>query len=71
MIVKRVRKSVRPIFDVSTSSTSIRPCVASTNLKKDRAKVLLPEPVLPRMPTYCGTGEGERKLVQVCRQSHV
>ena len=51
MMVKRLRRSVNPIFEVSTPSTRIRPSVASTNLKNDSANVLFPDPVLPRIPT--------------------
>lgn len=46
-----LRKSVKPIFEISTPSTTIFPSVASTNRKKESASVLFPEPVLPSIPT--------------------
>lgn len=51
MIVNRLLRSVNPILDMSTPSTRILPSVASTNLKNESARVLFPEPVLPRIPT--------------------
>jgi hypothetical protein len=56
MIVSLLRRSVKPILDISRPSIRIRPVVASTKRKKDNARVLLPEPVRPRMPTY-GTSQ--------------
>lgn len=50
--LNRLRRSVKPTLDRSTPSIKIFPSVASTNLKKDRARVLFPEPVLPRIPIY-------------------
>ena len=52
MIVSLLRRSVSPILDISRPSIIIRPPVASTKRKKDNAKVLFPEPVRPKMPTY-------------------
>lgn len=52
MIVRRLRRSVKPILLVSRLSISIRPSVGSTKRKNERARVLFPEPVRPRMPTY-------------------
>lgn len=51
MIVRRLRRSVKPTVAVSIPSTKIRPSVASTNRKKERARVLFPDPVRPRIPT--------------------
>jgi len=52
IIVNFDRRSVRPIFEISKSSTRIRPSVGSTNLKNDKARVDFPLPVLPRIPTW-------------------
>ena len=52
MIVRRLRRSAKPILLVSRLSISIRPSVGSTKRKNERARVLFPEPVRPRMPTY-------------------
>jgi hypothetical protein len=43
--VSRVRRSVRPIFAMSSPSTTIRPSVASTKRKNESASVLFPEPI--------------------------
>jgi hypothetical protein len=56
IIVNLLRRSVKPILDISRPSIRIRPVVASTKRKKDNARVLLPEPVRPRIPT-CGTSQ--------------
>lgn len=37
---------------MSIPSITIRPLVGSTNLKNDKASVLFPDPVRPRMPIY-------------------
>jgi len=55
-MVKRLRRSARPIVEISIPSIRILPSVASTNLKKDSANVLLPDPVLPRIPTWQQVG---------------
>lgn len=52
MMVRRLLRSVSPIFEMSTPSIKILPAVGSTNLKNDNASVLLPDPVLPRIPIY-------------------
>lgn len=52
MIVILLRKSVRPIVEMSMPSMMILPSVASTNRKNESASVLFPEPVLPNTPIY-------------------
>ena len=44
----------------------IRPAVASTKRKNDNAKVLLPEPVRPKMPTY-----RDRQLSRSCLTRYI
>ena len=66
MIVKRLLKSARPTLEISTSSTRIRPLVGSTKRKNDRARVLLPEPVLPKTPTF---SPGRISKLRLCRTS--
>lgn len=50
IIVSLLRRSVNPTVAMSTPSTNILPSVASTKRKNDRARVLLPDPVRPRIP---------------------
>lgn len=50
IIVSLLRRSVNPTVAISTPSTKILPLVASTKRKSDRARVLLPDPVRPRIP---------------------
>ncbi len=57
MMVNRLLRSVNPILEVSIPSTRMRPCVASTKRKKDKASVLFPDPVLPKIPTWCSFPE--------------
>ena len=52
MIVNLLRRSLSPIFEMSISSTKMRPLVGSTKRKNDKARVLLPEPVRPRTPIF-------------------
>lgn len=52
MMVSLLRRSVRPIFAISKPSMRIRPSTGSTNRKNDSARVLFPDPVRPRMPTF-------------------
>lgn len=59
MIVILLRKSVKPIFEMSTPSMTIFPSVASTNRKNESASVLFPEPVLPSIPTYIPRNQQE------------
>ncbi len=63
MIVSLLRRSVSPILDISRPSIIIRPSVASTKRKKDNAKVLFPEPVRPKMPTYGNSQIGTIVLI--------
>jgi hypothetical protein len=62
--VTRLRRSVSPILEISVQlalavlihapipSIVILPAVASTNLKKLKARVDLPQPVDPTIPTF-------------------
>src|SRR5205807_1662942 len=52
MMVRRLRRSASPIFAMSIPSITIQPLVGSTNLKNDKASVLFPDPVRPRIPIY-------------------
>ncbi|SRR6266702_1462826 len=63
MIVNLLWRSVSPILDISRPSIIIRPSVASTKRKKDNAKVLFPEPVRPKMPTYGNSQIGTTVLI--------
>ena len=49
IIVSLLLKSVNPIVEISTPSTTILPSVASTKRKKERAKVLFPLPIRDRV----------------------
>ena len=51
-MVNRDRKSSRPILEMSIPSIRIEPECASTKRKKEAARVLLPQPVEPTMPTF-------------------
>lgn len=52
MIVKLERRSSVPKSLISMLSMTMEPCEASTNLKKERARVDLPLPVLPTTPIF-------------------
>ena len=69
--LNRLRRSVRPTLDRSTPSIKIFPSVASTNRKKDKARVLFPEPVLPRIPIYHPPSFRESKFSQTSQTPNV
>ena len=52
MMVSLLRRSVKPILEMSNPSMRIRPSVGSTKRKNESAKVLFPDPVRPRTPTF-------------------
>eukprot|EP00834_Sanchytrium_tribonematis_P004711 NODE_246_length_11841_cov_1.234032.p7 type:complete len:116 gc:universal NODE_246_length_11841_cov_1.234032:10932-11279(+) len=52
IIVKALLRSSRPILLIFMPSISILPSLASMNLKKATAKVLLPAPVRPTIPIF-------------------
>lgn len=52
MMVSLLRRSVSPMLAMSRPSMRMRPSTGSTNRKNESARVLLPDPVRPRTPTF-------------------
>lgn len=58
---RRLRRSNSPMLQMSTPSMMMLPALGSMTLKRDIISVLLPQPVLPAMPTC-----GGRPLQVIC-----